>query len=100
MSLLLVLFQIRELKRTLHTQAEGVLTLAGHCQQLYAAHMQLIDLMPDFPPIPTNGSCEELTTDATGNVRTYIRHCTHDMFQINARIECSVLYSVHVGVPA
>ena len=50
LSLSLSLSQIKELKRSLHTQAEGVLTLAGHCQQLYAAHMQLIDLMPDAPP--------------------------------------------------
>lgn len=45
-----LLFQIKELKRSLHTQAEGVLTLAGHVQQLYAAYMQLLDLMPDTPP--------------------------------------------------
>lgn len=76
MSLLLVLFQIKELKRTLHSQAEGVLTLAGHCQQLYAAHMQLIDLMPDSPPRPTN-SCEESPTDTTGNVRMYVIRIIH-----------------------
>ena len=44
--------QISLLKRGLRQQAEGVLTLSGHCQQLYAAQMQLIDLLPDAPPAP------------------------------------------------
>ena len=42
--------QISLLKKGLRQQAEGVLTLSGHCQQLYAAQMQLIDLLPDSPP--------------------------------------------------
>ena len=37
------------MKKGLRLQAEGVLTLSGHCQQLYAAQMQLVDLLPDSP---------------------------------------------------
>jgi hypothetical protein len=51
-----ILLQVSLLKRGLRQQAEGVLTLSGHCQQLYAAQMQLIDLLPDAPPSPSVSS--------------------------------------------
>ena len=46
-----LLLQISILKRGLRHQAEGVLTLSGFCQQLYAAKMELIDLLPDEPKV-------------------------------------------------
>lgn len=41
------------MKRGLRHQAEGVITLSGFCQQLYAAEMELIDLLPEQPPMTT-----------------------------------------------
>ena len=42
--------QITLLKKGMRQQAEGMHMLSGHCQRLYAAQIQLVDLLPDAPP--------------------------------------------------
>ncbi len=53
--------QVSQLKKALVCQAEGVITLSGHCQQLYASQMQLIDLLPDTPVDGSNTVTGEWT---------------------------------------
>ena len=57
------LVQISLLKKGLRHQAEGMLTLSGHCQQLYAARMELIDYLPDAPPSTSSGEATEKEKD-------------------------------------
>ena len=53
-----VYIQINLLKKGLRLQAEGVITLSTYCQQLYAAQMELLDLLPNSPPTSTGTTAE------------------------------------------
>ena len=55
---LLVCLQVKLLKKGLRKQAEGVLTLSNQCQQLYAAQVELIDLLPNNLPLPLSEEAE------------------------------------------
>ena len=57
--MLFTAFQVSLLKKGLQRQAEGVLSFSGHCQHMYKAQMQLIDLLPDAPPTLSGEEAEE-----------------------------------------
>ncbi len=72
----LCFLQISQLKKALVCQAEGVITLSGHCQQLYASQMQLIDLLPDTPLENSDTTAEgEYKIKGAYSLRVFFMDC-------------------------